>query len=143
MRDRKRQQIAGLGLFAGCSGAEIDWIARVADVVDLPAGRVLVEAGSRTREFFVVLGGGLSVRAGGGDVPILPGAYTGHRGLIEQRPHPHTIRTLAPTRLLVFTPGAFSGMLHRVPSVARTISAELVARLRDAGQSPRRLRAVS
>lgn len=143
MRDRKQQQIASLGLFSRCTAAELEWIARVADVVDVPGGRVLCEAGSRTREFFVVVHGALAVEAEGGHVPLLPGAYVGHRGLIERSDHPHAISTQAPTRLLVFGPGAFSGMLNTVPSVARTISAELVARMRVAAQSPRRLRAVS
>lgn len=48
--------MAGVPLFSRCSRADLARIAKVADEIDLKAGKTLVKKGSRGREFFVILG---------------------------------------------------------------------------------------
>lgn len=143
MKDPKLSEIRDLALFRDCRPADIRWIAGVADIVDVPAERKLVSEGRTAREFVVLVNGSASVSDGAGSVAMAPGAYFGHVGLVDGSAHAATIQTSAPTRLLVFTPGAFRGLLERVPSVGRKLLAGVVADLRSAVQEPRSLRAVS
>jgi CRP-like cAMP-binding protein len=117
MFDAKEQAIRNLGLFHECSEAEIRWIARIADEIDLPAGRVLGYAGSACREFVVVIDGVCSV----GDVLLGRGAFYGEAELFESRRRTATISTLTDVRLLVFGVRAFRALVDRIPSVARRL----------------------
>jgi CRP/FNR family cyclic AMP-dependent transcriptional regulator len=141
MKDPKVTEIQSLAMFRECRPKDVLWIAGVADTVDIPAGRTIVQDGQTVREFVVLVRG--SASAGNGSVTLTPGAYFGEMGLIDGKPHAHTVRTSAPTRLLVFSAGAFRGMLTRIPSVGRQLLAGMVSELRETAQEPRRLRAVS
>ncbi len=143
MKDRKASEIRETALFRGCSAADVQWIARVADTVDVPAGRTIVRRGQAAREFVVLVSGGVEASDGGSSVSLTPGSYFGDLGLIDGRPYGRTIQTRSQARLLVFSPGAFRGMLHRIPAVSRKLLAELVTQLRTADQDSRNLRAVS
>lgn len=141
MKDPKVTEIENLTLFRGCRPKDAQWIAGVADTVDVPAGRTVVRDGQTVREFIVLMSGAAS--NGNGSVTLTPGAYFGEMGLIDGTAHTQTIQTESPIRLLVFSPGAFRGMLARIPSVGRKLLAEKVAELRSNNQAPRSLRAVS
>jgi CRP/FNR family cyclic AMP-dependent transcriptional regulator len=135
------EEIKKLALFAGCRPDDLRWIAGVADSVDVPAGRTIVHGGRTVREFVVLVSGAAS--NGNGSVSLTPGAYFGELGLVDGRPHAQTVQTQSPARLLVFSAGAFRGMLARIPSVGRRLLSGMVTELREAAQEPRSLRAVS
>jgi len=141
--DRKQNEIRQLGLFAGCRPDDVRWIAGVADAVDVPAGQTIVRQGQRVREFVVLMRGVASASNGAAAVVLSPGSYIGERGLNEDGLHDRTIETSSPVRLLVFSPGAYRGMLQRIPAVGRTLLAGKVSELRTAHQDSRSLRAVS
>lgn len=141
MKDPKVTEVGNLALFRECRPADVRWIAGVADTVDVPAGRTIVRDGQTVREFIVLVSGAAS--NGNGSVTLTPGAYFGEMGLIDGTAHAQTIQTESPTRLLVFSPGAFRGMLARIPSVGRKLLVEKVAELRRDNQESRSLRAVS
>lgn len=141
MKDQKQGEIREMALFRGCSSADTQWIARVADTVDVPAGRTIARRGDTSREFIVIVRG--TAANGDGTAVLGPGAYLGHMGLIDGRTHSRTVETLTSTRLLVFGAGAFRGMLDRIPVVGRKLLAEMVTQLRRADQPSRSLRAVS
>lgn len=143
MADRKQTEIRELALFAGCRPDDVRWIARVADTVDLPAGQTVVRQGQRVREFVILVRGVASASNGADAVVLSPGSYVGERGLNEDGLHGRTIEASTPVRLLVFSPGAYRGMLQRIPTVGRTLLAGKVSELRAAGQDSRSLRAVS
>ena len=143
MKDRKASEIRETALFRGCSAEEVRWISRVADTVDVPAGRTIVRRGHRAREFVVLVGGAAAASKGESSVSLAPGSYFGDMGLIDGRPHASTIQARTQVRLLVFSPGAFRGMLHRIPAVGRKLLTEMVVQLRTVDQDPRSLRAVS
>lgn len=141
MRDAKQVEIQGMELFRGCSAPDVQWIASVADTVDVPAGRTIVTRDAGVREFIVVVRGVAS--SDDHAVALSPGAYVGHVGLLDPGRHGHTFRTDTATRLLVFSPGAFRGMIHRIPAVGRKVLAHVVTELRSDDQPSRSLRAVS
>jgi CRP-like cAMP-binding protein len=143
VKDGKQSEIRELGLFRGCSRADVQWIASVADTVDLPAGRTIVRDGQTVREFVVLVRGTASADGENGTVTLVPGAYFGATGLIDGKAHAHDVETQTPARLLVFGAGAFRGMLERIPSVGRKLLAGMVSELRAADYDSRSLRAVS
>jgi CRP/FNR family transcriptional regulator, cyclic AMP receptor protein len=146
---RKEQQIGELGLFRGCNRRDVDWLASVADTIDLPAGATIALRGARTREFVVIVDGVAAGENEAGHVLLGPGSYFGEMGLIDGRKHSMTITATTPVRAFVFETRVFLSMVERLPGVGRKLMAELVTRLRRAedadGQkaSARNLKAVS
>lgn len=140
MQDRKQEEIRNTALFRGCTPTQVRWIAKVADTLDVPSGRTLARRSDLSKEFIVIVSGSAITSDGR---CLTPGAYIGANGLIDGGRHTADIVTTAPTRLLVFTPGAFRGMLHQIPTVARKLLADKVVKLRAADQTVRSLRAVS
>ncbi len=117
MRSSKEAAIARQPLFAGCSAKQLSWLSRVADVVQVPAGTIIATAGTRMREFIVVLDGALVARGWGG-MPLLgPGAYLGE-GLADDGLHEATVKTQRDSMLLVFEARVYLGMLIEIPRVA-------------------------
>src|SRR5712692_1453246 len=108
MYDAKERRIQNLALFRECTPAEIRWISRTADELDVRAGRVLGYEGSSGREFVVMVDGVASAADGDGE-------------LINDRPRTATISTRTDVRLLVFGVRAFRALMDRVPTVARRL----------------------
>lgn len=142
MADQKQLEIRGLPLFAGCRPDDVRWIAGVADTVDVPAGRTIIREGDRVREFVVLVRGTASASNGHEPVALVPGCHIGAVGLTADGVYTETIEATTPVRLLVFGPGAFRGLLQRLPAVGRSVLAAKVQPLRS-DQDWRSLRAVS
>jgi cAMP-dependent protein kinase regulator len=137
--DNKQRAIRQLALFRECTSAEIRWIARIADELDVPAGHTLGLEGAPAREFVVVIDGVACAQDGGGEVLLGPGAFWGETELLEDRPRSASITTRTDTRLLVFGVREFRAVVHRVAGVAE----RLLAAARSSDQDELRLRAVS
>jgi len=120
MADRKSRRIGNLGLFRECGARDVEWIARHADEIDLPAGRVVATEGDRIRELIVILDG----VASDGTVVYGPGSTIG-AGLPDDRCHDTTIQAVTAVRVLVFGVAACRGLLNRVPAVRATLAASL------------------
>ena len=56
--DQKIELIRSVPLFSHCGKHELEAIARTADLLDVPAGMVLVTEGEHTNEFVVIAEGG-------------------------------------------------------------------------------------
>jgi hypothetical protein len=111
----KEKRIAGLAAFRDCSVEDVRLIARLADEIDLPAGRVLARAGDAAREFVVVLDGVAVGSSAWGRTVLLPGSCYGG---FHREPHALAIETLTAVRLLVFPPRVLGALTERVPSIA-------------------------
>jgi CRP-like cAMP-binding protein len=138
MVNAKEKAIRELALFRDCGNAEIRWIARNADEVDVHAGRTLGFDGVPAREFVVVIDGVVSAANGDGEVLLGPGAFSGIE-LIEDLPRAATLSTRTDARLLVFGVRAFRALLERVPVVAQ----RLMPAVGSSDQDELSLRAVS
>ena len=135
MASTKERRIRSHALFRHCSASEIEWIASVADELDITAGSTLARAGEVSAEFVVLLDG----TAAAGDVILGPGSFFGDAGLLDDAPNARTITSRSEALVLVFNRRAFRSLVTHVPSAAKALAA---ATARSDYTEPR-LRAVS
>ena len=83
-------RLKSVGLFSGCSRAQLTAIDRLGVTLDLPAGATLCTEAHAGAEFFVLLAGLAEVRTVSGTAAVLrPGAWFGEIALIEHAPGRH------------------------------------------------------
>jgi CRP-like cAMP-binding protein len=129
-KDAKVEMIGKVPLFAACSRSELGKVARLADEVDLRAGRALTREGEPGREFFVLLEGSAEVRRAGRKIRELgPGDFFGEIALVSNIPRTATVRTTAPTRALVIVNRDFRSLLEQSPKVQLKVLQALAERL--------------
>jgi len=117
-------------LFSSASKAELTEIASIADEIDLPAGKAVIEEGDAGREFFVLIEGTADVTRGGKRVASIgPGDFFGEIALIAKTPRNATITTTSPVRALVITDRAFKQLLDHSPTIAVGVLVALAERL--------------
>jgi CRP-like cAMP-binding protein len=128
--DSKVAAIAEVPLFSRCSKRELARIARLADEIDLPAGKRLTKEGDRGREFFVLLEGTADVEAGGRPRPGLDsGDFFGEIALVSDVPRTATVTATSPIRALVITDRAFRQLLKDSPEVQGKVLEAVASRL--------------
>ena len=126
------QLLRNVWLFQRCTKKELQALARLTTLLDLPAGRVLATQGEQGREFFVIAHG--KVEATRDDVVIATlgaGSFFGEMSLLEQQPRVATVTTTEPTSVLVLTARAFDDLVASMPSVDRKMLVVLAGRLRE------------
>lgn len=129
-RDSKIELLGRVPLFAKCSKRDLQAIARVADEIDLPAGRELTKQGDRGREFFVLLDGNAEVRRNNRKVNMLSaGDFFGEISLVTERERTATVTATEPVRALVLTKQAFSGVVRKSPGIHLKVLEAAVERL--------------
>ena len=129
-RDAKINLIKRVPLFEHCSRRELALIARIADELDLPAGKDLTREGEPGREFLVLLEGTAEVRRQGTKVASLgPGDFLGEIALLIDVPRTATVTTTSPARALVVTAHHFRQVLARSPETRVKLVEALAARL--------------
>jgi CRP-like cAMP-binding protein len=117
--ETKLDMLRQVPLFAGCSREELETVARLADEIDVPAGRALTREGANGREFVVLLDGTAVVERDGEALATLgPGDFLGEIALLTRSPRTATVTTTAPARLLVLTDRAFRELTDRIPAMA-------------------------
>ena len=122
--------MAKVPLFSRCSKAEIVRIAKIADEVDLSAGKMLTKEGARGREFFVLLEGTADVRNNSGLLaPLGPGDFFGEIALITDVPRTAKVQTTSPVRALVITDRAFRELMRNSPEIQRKVLEAVASRL--------------
>ena len=101
-RNEKVALIKSVPLFQHCSKKELADVASIADMLDLPEGRVLTREGDRGREFFVLVDGTVEIRRGGEKLHDLgPGDFFGEIALITKAPRTATVTASSPIKALV------------------------------------------
>jgi voltage-gated potassium channel len=119
-----------IDLFSGLSKHELEEVARLADEVEVDAGRVLGREGSIAYEFFVIEDGTASVEVDGRHVVDLgPGEWFGEIGLLAADRRTATVTAKTPMRLAVIFGPNFRDLTRRLPGVDATIRAEIEERL--------------
>ena len=142
-------QRANIGLqevpmFEGCSERQLRSIAKVARVVDAPAGTVITRVGEPGNEFYLILDGTISVDlAVGKPVSLRPGAFFGEMSLLDGDPRSATVVTETPVRLLVIDRENFSVLRREVPDFTQILLVTLSRRVRQAEQRADRMGAAS
>ena len=129
-KDAKTNLLKNVPLFAGCSKAELQRIASLADELDLGDGATLIREGERGREFIVIADGTVRVTRNGKQIRELgAGDFIGEIALVADVPRTATVTATSPVRLLVVTDRAFRGLLEQMPSIAKKVLQSLGERL--------------
>lgn len=125
-----------VSLFDGLSDRQIQQIARLADEVEVPAGKTLARAGDTGREMFVIVDGQAVVRTPKGRTARLGRAdFFGEMSLLDGGPRSATVEAATPMRLLVVGQREFYELLAEAPPIARRIMRTLSERLREADEA--------
>jgi CRP-like cAMP-binding protein len=129
-RNAKVELLRRVPLLAGLSRRELEQLSRIADELDLGAGRMLIRQGDRGREFFVLAEGEAKVVRDGDTVRELRGGdFFGEIALVADVPRTSTVESTSPVRLLVLTKRDFQRLLREHPGIQRKVLAALGHRL--------------
>jgi CRP/FNR family transcriptional regulator, cyclic AMP receptor protein len=128
--DWKTDAIANVPLFSRCSRSEVARIAKLADEIDLKAGKPLTREGERGSEFFVILEGEADVRSDSTVLPPLgPGDFLGEIALVTDSPRTATVTAVTPIRALVITGRAFRLLMRDSPQIQGKVLEAVASRL--------------
>ncbi|OLD47218.1 MAG: hypothetical protein AUI83_14555 [Armatimonadetes bacterium 13_1_40CM_3_65_7] len=132
-RDGKVSLLEKVPLFRGLSRKQLEQIGRLADEIDVHAGKRLAIAGERGQELFVIVEGQAVVKAGRGRTARLgPGEFFGEMSLIDGGPRSATVEATTDMRLLVVGRREFWTLLNAAPPLVAKIMSTLSQRVRDA-----------
>ena len=135
-RDQKLDLLARVPLFVQLGKHELQRVGQLADVLDLPAGRVLMKQGERGAEAVVVVEGRANVERDGHLLyEAGPGDVLGEMALLSDRPRIATVTLLTDTRLLVLARREFDALMTEMPSVRAQVMENLALRLMAAEDS--------
>jgi len=124
--------LATVPLFSACSKKELQMVAKSAERVSLPAGKVVVNEGAAGTEFFVILEGQARVERHGREVAVIgPGGFFGDLALLDRAPRNATVIAVTEMELAKLGQRGFDGLLERVPGFAKKLLAGLARRLRQ------------
>jgi CRP-like cAMP-binding protein len=125
------ETLATVPLFSACSKKELQMVAKSAEHLEVPAGKVVVTEGAAGTEFFVIIDGRARVERHGRQVASLgPGGFFGDLGLLDRAPRNASV--IADSELEVARIGqrAFDALLDH-PGFSKKLLAGLARRLRQ------------
>jgi CRP/FNR family transcriptional regulator, cyclic AMP receptor protein len=129
--DAKQALLRKVSLFAGLGGRDLDEVARLADMVDLPAGTVLMRQGANGNEMFVISSGSVRVDRDGSELARLgAGDVFGEIALLSEGPRTATVTTLEPTTVFVLAHREFHTLMESSPAVRQCVYDALASRIR-------------
>jgi CRP-like cAMP-binding protein len=124
--------LATVPLFSACSKKELQMVAKSADHVTVPAGKVVVTEGAAGAEFFVIIDGRARVERHGREVNTLgPGAFFGDLALLDRAPRNASVIADSELELAKLGQRAFDELLD-LPGFSKKLLAGLARRLRQA-----------
>ena len=107
--------LATVPLFSACSKKELQMVAKSADHVTVPSGKVVVSEGAAGSEFFVILEGRARVERHGREVATLgAGSFFGDLALLDRAPRNASVIADSELELAKLGQRAFDG-LARAP----------------------------
>jgi CRP-like cAMP-binding protein len=116
------ERLRSIPLFEGLSAKEREHVARLADEVDVQAGKELVVEGEFGWEFFVIESGGAEVRRGDELFRTLgPGDFFGELALISEERRTASVTATEASTLIVMTRQAFDTIERELPEVAERL----------------------
>jgi CRP-like cAMP-binding protein len=120
-------------LFYGLSDRQLQQVARLAEEVDVQAGKRLAAVGESGHELFIIADGEATVKTRDGRSSRLrAGEFFGEMSLLDGGPRSATIDAASPMKLLVLGHREFWTLLADAPALAAKIMRALSQRLREA-----------
>ncbi len=117
-------------LFDGLSRRQLAQVARLSDDLEVAAGTVLCEEGSRGEEFFIIIDGEAAVTRDGQDLTMLSGGdFFGEIALVDRVKRSATVTAATPLRFFVISRQAFDSVLSTDPAIERKVLRTVVRRL--------------
>ena len=131
-KDGKIELLKQVPLFSRCNKKQLAAIATLADLIDMPAGKLLVREGSLGRDFMVIVEGAVDVSRKGHKINVLgPGDFIGEMALISGAPRNATVTTTRNSSLLVVTERQFWDLLEQTPGMQMSVLKALGERLQS------------
>ena len=131
--DAKLDLLRTVSLFADLGRKDLEEVGRLADTVDVPAGKVLMREGQSGAEMFVIASGSVVVERDGKEIARLAqGDVVGEGALLSEGPRTATVTTAEPSTLFVLGHREFHTLLADSAEVRRCVFDELARRLRTA-----------
>ena len=132
-QDDKIARLEDVTLLEGCSRKQLRAVARITDVLELPAGTVLARAGEPGNEFFLIVDGSARVEVSVRKRSRLErGDYFGEMSLLDGGPRSATVIAETPVRLLVINRRDFTTLLREAPGLTQNLLITLSKRVRQA-----------
>lgn len=113
----------------GLTRAEVDALATATDRIEVSAGTVLVRAGQRGREAFLVIRGEVEIRRNGDRVATVgPGELVGEQALVNHGHRNADATATTDVELAVFDPRSFEQALAASPALRAHVDQTIAAR---------------
>jgi CRP-like cAMP-binding protein len=128
--DQKLALLSKVPLLAGLDRRGLQEVGRLADEVDLPAGRVAARQGSSGDEFFVIIDGTVQIERDGEHLRDLgPGDFFGELALLGKVGRTATATCLTACRLLVVGHREFHELLTKFPMIQSSVLESVAKRI--------------
>ena len=134
--DTKLELLKSVPLFASMSRKDLEEVERLADQVDVPAGRVMMKQGDHGNEMYVIATGSVRVERSGKEIATLgPGQAVGEMSLLSEGPRLATVTTLEPTTTFVLGHREFHTLLADSAELRQCIFDNVAKRIRMLDES--------
>src|SRR5262249_48183341 len=129
--DAKLELLSKVPLFAGLDRTSLEHVARLADEIDLPADRTLLQEGELPYEFFLIVEGQVRIEREGQQLNVLgPGDFFGEIALLDGGRRTATVTTQTPVRVLVLGTREFHSLMAEYPDIRVSVLGQLADRVR-------------
>src|SRR3954464_12783252 len=126
------KHLDGIALFENLTREQREEVARVADEIDVEAGKRLVSAGRFGYEFFVIENGTAEVVRGDEHIADLgPGDFFGEMAILSDTVRSADVGASSPMTAMVMTDSQFRSLARRMPDVAEKIREACRTRTRE------------
>lgn len=116
--DQKVELLSKVPLLAALDRRGLEEVGRLADEVDLPAGRIAARQGASGDEFFVIIDGTVRIERDGEVLRDLgPGDFFGELALLGRVGRTATATCVTASRLLVVGHREFHELLRKFPTI--------------------------
>jgi len=130
-QDDKMDRLETVPLFGACTRRQLRAVARIARVFDAAADTVLIRAGDRGEEFFLIVEGTARVHVSAKKrLRLRPGDFFGEMSLLDGEPRSATVLAETSLRLLVISRRNFTTLLEKVPGLTQNLLVTLCRRVR-------------
>ena len=135
--DKKLELLARVPLFSGLDKGGLAHIAKLADEVDLPAGKLLLQQGDNPHEFFLIVDGSVRIDRDGAQINTLgPGDFLGEIALLDGGQRSATATAVTPVNLLILGQREFNTLLNDYPDIRTSVLTALARRVRRLEDTP-------
>jgi CRP/FNR family cyclic AMP-dependent transcriptional regulator len=135
--DKKLELLSRVPLFSGLDKAGLAQVGKLADEIDLPAGKQLLRQGDDPHEFFLIVDGSVRIDRDGEQINVQgPGDFLGEIALLDGGERSATATAVTPVSLLVLGRREFNSLLNEFPDIRNSVLTTLARRVRRLENTP-------